>query len=229
MANYSLTTNYPTFSNGNFYINGEKKASTFRDDGGNVSSSYNMNDFEKKTFQYVQESLANSIPSINTLSPATIKDINSQVDAFKSNAIKEINDTYSPMLTNLKQDMATRFGNLDNSIFMDNLNSIENKRADAINYLAQDVVNKKNELVSNELTNRYNYLNFLNDYQNNALNNIYRAIGVTQNNSNNGNSYNNNLYNANYKSDLYNQKLKSDLDDFNQQILQSVLMTTIGL
>lgn len=67
---------------------------------------------------------------------------------------------YEPMLENLKTDVASRFGNFDNSVFMDNLNSIEENRAESINNLAQDVMSKRDELISNELAQRYTYLGF---------------------------------------------------------------------
>ena len=229
MSNYTTSTNFPGFSNGSLYINGAKKASTYRNPDGSVSSSYDMNEFEKKAYDYVQKSLADSIPSINTFSPSTVQDINSQVNAFKNNAVRQINETYTPMLDNLKQDIASRFGNFDNSIFLNNLNSIENKRADAINYLAQDLLSRKNELVANELNNRYNYLNFLNNYQNNAYNNILNSIASSQSNSAIGNNYNQNAYNANNQSYLYNQKINNDQNKFNQQLLTSILLSAAAI
>ena len=49
---------------------------------------------------------------------------------------------------------------------MDNLNSIEANRAESINNLAQDVMAKRDELINNELSQRYTYLSFLQDVQN---------------------------------------------------------------
>ena len=114
-------------------------------------------------------------------------------------------------------------------IFLNNLNSIENKRADAINYLAQDLLSRKNELVANELNNRYNYLNFLNNYQNNAYNNILNSIASSQSNSAIGNNYNQNAYNANNQSYLYNQKINNDQNKFNQQLLTSILLSAAAI
>ena len=103
---------------------------------------------------------------------------------------------YSPMLNNLKTDVAARFGNLDNSVFMDNLNSIESKRAESINNLAQDVMSKRDELINNELSQRYTYLNFLQDLQNQMNTNMLNFMSGSQQNSSLGNSYNAQAYNA---------------------------------
>ena len=104
------------------------------------------------------------------------------------------------MLDDLKIDVASRFGNLDNSVFMDNLNSIEEKRAESINNLAQDVLAKQDELINNELSQRYTYLGFLQDVQNQMNSNILNYIGASQQNSSSGNSYNAQAYTANNSS-----------------------------
>ena len=82
------------------------------------------------------------------------------------------------MIDNLKSDIAARFGNFDNSVFLNNLNKIESKRSDSISSLAQDILAKKDELVNNELSNRYTYLSFLQDIQNQTNSNILNYIKV---------------------------------------------------
>ena len=104
------------------------------------------------------------------------------------------------MLNNLKNDVASRFGNFDNSVFMDNLNAIEANRTDAISNLAQDITAKRSELINNELAQRYTYLNFLQDIQNQTNSNILNFVTGSQNNSNSGNNYNAQAYAANKSS-----------------------------
>jgi len=94
------------------------------------------------------------------------------------------------MLSNLKNDIASRFGNFDNSIFMDNLSDIESNRADAMSALTQDILAKQNELYNDELNRRYNYLNFLGNVQNQSTANIMNYLQLAANNSSSGNSYN---------------------------------------
>ena len=95
------------------------------------------------------------------------KKLQSQLDAYTLNGQKLINNLYTPMIEDLKTDVASRFGNFDNSVFLDNLNEIESNRAESVNNLAQDILAKRDELVGNELAQRYTYLGFLQDLQNN--------------------------------------------------------------
>ena len=123
-------------------------------------------DIEKGIYDTAQQELLASLPKINVFSQATQNDINSQLEAYKNKGMQTINDTYNPLLENLKTDIASRFGNLNNSVFFDNLNSIEKNRANAISDLAQDIEAQRSDLFNNELSKRYNYLNFMNDLQN---------------------------------------------------------------
>ena len=186
---------YPKYSSGTINVNGSTVASTYKK-GNNIFSNYNMSDDEKRAYGYVQKSLADSLPSVNVFDENTKQNLQSQLDAYTLNGQKLINNIYSPMLRDLKNDVASRFGNLDNSVFMDNLNSIEANRAESVNNLAQDVMSKRDELVGNELAQRYTYLNFLQDIQNQMNSNIMNYISGSQSNSSSGNSYNSQSYNA---------------------------------
>lgn len=193
------TSKYPSYSAGTISVNGQNKATTYKN-GNSITSNYNMSDAEKSVYDYVQNSLASSIPTVNIFDEETKKDIQSQLDAYTLQGQKIVNSIYTPMLNSLKTDIASRFGNFDNSVFIDNLNAIESNRADAINNLAQDVIAKRSELVNNELSQRYTYLNFLQDIQNQVNSNILNFINNSQSNSNSGNSYNAQAYAANQAS-----------------------------
>ena len=190
------SSKYPSYSSGTVTLNGNTVASTSKK-GNTVNSTYNMPETEKNIYDYAQNSFLTSLPQINVFSNDTRKDINSQLEAYKNRGVQTINDIYDPIMDDLKNDVASRFGNLNNSIFMDNLNDIEENRAAAISDLAQDIEAQRSSLYNNELTQRYNYLNFLNDIQNQINNNALNYMGLSQSNSPSGNSYNQNAYNAN--------------------------------
>lgn len=201
------SSKYPKYSNGSVSINGTPVAKVSKK-GNSVSSNYYMNDAEKGIYDYSQESLLTALPQINIFDKATQNDINSQVNAYKNRALQEIQNTYNPMLENLKNDIASRFGNFNNSAFLDNLNTIEGNRALAMSDLAQDVETKRSELYDNELANRYNYLSFLNNLRNQINNNIMNYLNAAQSNSSSGNNYNQNAYNANSQNtDLFGTAL----------------------
>lgn len=196
-----VTTAYPSYASGTININGKDKASTTAS-GSSITSNYNMNDSEKAIYDYTQQALLNYLPQINTFSDETNKNIQSQLDAYKNKGIKALDQIYTPMFNNIKNDIASRFGNLDNSIFMNKLNSLETNKLDAINSLVENLLSKQNELYNNELSNRYNYLNFINDLQNSTTANILNYINSSMNASKMGMEYNDNMYNSMFKQAL---------------------------
>lgn len=200
------SSKYPSYSSGAVSVNGNNVASVSKK-GNTISSNYNMSNAEKGIYDYSYDSLLKSLPQIDVFSAGTQRDINSQVDAYKNRGLETLNDLYNPMIDNLKNDIASRFGNLNNSVFMDNLNSIESNRAKAVSDLAQDVETKRSDLYNNELANRYNYLNFLTDLRNQINNNIINYLSAAQSNSSSGNTYNQNAYNANSQ----NANMASDI------------------
>ena len=194
-------TSTPKYSSGVVNINGEERASHYKK-GNTVYSNYNMSDREKKIYDYAQNSFLENLPNVNVFSADTRKGMQNQLNAYTQKGLETINDFYTPMLSNLKNDIASRFGNFDNSVFMDNLSSIESNRADAMSALTQDILAKQNELVTDELNKRYNYLNFLNNVQNQSNANVLNYLQQASNNSASGNSYNQyaaNTQNSQYK------------------------------
>lgn len=199
-------SSYPAYSGGSVTLNGQEKASSYRK-GNTVYTNYNMSDAEKKAFDYAQNSFAESLPKLNTFDANTRQNLNNQLSAYTQNGMKIINDTYTPLIKDLQNDVARRFGNFDNSAFMDELSSLEDKRSDAMSALANDVMAQSNNLVNNELTQRYNYLNFLYNIQNNTYNNALNYMNAASSNSAAGNDYNAKVYAA-------NQGVSSSLDNY---------------
>lgn len=202
-------TKYPAYTGGAVSVNGNQVA-TVSKNGNTVTSNYNMSDPEKAIFEYAQNSLATSLPNLNVFDSNVQQGINSQLDAYRDRGMQSINDMYTPILRNLRNDMASRFGNLNNSMFMDKLNNIEDNRATAISDLAQNLLIQRDNLYNNEMARRYSYLNFMNNMQNQITNNILRYIDAARSNSASGNSYNQNAYNANTanSNNVYNQNMQ---------------------
>lgn len=160
-----------------FTVNGQVKSTASSTKKG-ANASYNMNPYEEMAYNYANQSLYQNLPNVNVFSDNTMKNLNNEVNAYLKQGISNINSTYAPTIRQMQNDIARRFGNTNNSIFMDNLNDIESKRALAISDLAQDATLKRSELVNNELSNRYNYLNFLNNYQNQVYQNMLSTLSL---------------------------------------------------
>lgn len=186
-------------------VNGQNKSSASSTKNG-VKSSYNMDPYEQAAYNFAQKSFYENMPNVNVFFDETVKNLNNQVNAYLNQGINTIQNTYTPMIREMQNDVARRFGNVNNSIFMDNLNDIESKRAGAISDLAQNVEAKRNELVNNELANRYDYLNFLNGYQNQVYNNMLSMLGLNNNMLNTSNSHlnKNTASNNNSSNGLFN-------------------------
>lgn len=190
------STKNPSYSTGSVTVNGQQKASVGMN-GNTVNASYNMNDTEKKIYDYAQNSFLESLPNVNIFSDQTLQNLQNQVNAYTQKGIKTLNNIYDPMLSNLKTDIASRFGNFDNSSFLDSLNNIESNRADAVSALTQDIMSQQNSLINDELSRRYNYLNLLSGIQSNADASAMNYIAAALQNSNAGNSYNSTAYRNN--------------------------------
>lgn len=179
-----------SFTNGTVRVNGQTKASTYKK-GNTVYTDYNMSPYEKQAYDYAQKSFAENLPTLNVFSEDTQKQLQKQMNAYKNKGIETINNIYTPMLDNMKTDIASRFGNFDNSSFLNSLNDIESSRANAISDFAQDMTLKKNDLINDELSRRYQYMSFLNGINNQALSNLSTYSALTSRNSSGGNSSSN--------------------------------------
>lgn len=188
------SADYPKYSSSAINLGGSTAETGVTN--GVLTSSYNMSDSESAIYNYALDTLASILPQLNIFDSSTLSSIKSSVDAYKDSGLQAINEMYNPMINSLENDIVSRFGNLDNSIFTDNLNNIEAKRADAVSSFAQDILAKQSELESDELTKRYALAEFLTGISNNTYKNALNAISTALGGSASANNYNNDLYNA---------------------------------
>ncbi len=157
---------------------------------------YKMSDADSKIYDYALNTIAQILPNINTFEPQTLSNLEDSVNAYRESGINDINDFYNNSLNNIKNDIVSRFGNLDNSMFGQNLNELEKSRANSISNFAQSVLARQNELMNNELNQRYALINLLSGLSNNIYTKALNTLGFALNGSSNLNSFNNNLYNV---------------------------------
>lgn len=186
---------YPSYTGGSVVVNGKTVASSTKDKKNNIiSSSYNMSDNEKKLYNSIQKGMNSSIQNLFNISDQQRKEWGNQINALKNQGIDEINSIYNPMETNLRNDVARRFGNIDNSVFIDNLNSITDKKSKAIADLSNDLLSTQNDLYNQELQNRINTITLLSNLNSIMNNNIINYTNLANANASSGNSYNHNAY-----------------------------------
>lgn len=189
-----VSSSYPSYSSSAVSV-GDSKASTGVSNGV-LTSDYDMSDDESSIYNYALSTLASILPGINTFDSDTKNSIDSEVNAYKNEGISDINDLYNSSLTNLENDASSRFGNLDNSIFSNNLSNLESERSDAVSSFAQDVLSKKSSLESDELTKRYALIELLSGLSDDIYSKALDALSTSLSGSSSENSYNSGLYNA---------------------------------
>lgn len=165
--------------NANYSINGES-VTTRKQTKKGTNIDYKLSETENNILDYTNKNLLNGLENINVFSEDLQKQIQKQIDAFKAQGIREINETYTPMFEKLKTDIASRFGNLDNSIFLDNLNEIEKNKTNAITTLTENILAKQNDLYETEMQNRYNYLNALSNINESIYSKILNYLQLTK-------------------------------------------------
>ncbi|MGN0031410.1 MAG: hypothetical protein ACI37Q_05605 [Candidatus Gastranaerophilaceae bacterium] len=186
---------YPSYSAGSVTVNGKEVASSTKN-GNTISGTYNMNDTEKEIYEGVQQNLASSLSDLFSISDEKQEQFNSELEAYKQSGLKNIEDIYTPMETSLKNDIASRFGNFDNSIFMDNLSKITDNKAQAVADFSDSLLQKQSELYSQEIANRLSYITLLSGLNTAMNNNILNFTSAARANSDSGNNYNASAYNA---------------------------------
>ena len=195
----------PSYSNGSVTLNGQSVATSKKNKDGTISSSYNMNSTEEALYNGIQSNLLSSVKNLFTITDADKKLWQQELDAYKKQGIDEINSIYTPMENNLKNDIAGRFGNLDNSIFLDKLSTITDNKAKAVSDLSESLAAKQDELYSNELSNRMSYITLLSGLNTNMNNQILAYMNMAKSNSDSGNNYNKqNSSGNNFLSDALN-------------------------
>ena len=152
--------------------------------GHKITTNYNQSEDEQNLMDYTNKNLLSGLENINVFSDELQKNIQNQVKAYTQQGIRTINETYNPMFRELKTDIASRFGNIDNSVFLDNLNEIEKNRTNAIETLTENILAKQSELYETEMNNRYNYLNQLSSINQNLYSNMFKFLQLAGYSSN---------------------------------------------
>lgn len=194
---------YPAFSGGAVRVNGKTKASTTKNDD-TVVLNYNMSDAEKNIYDSVLNNMSSSLGGLFTISDPQRQAWNNQLNVMQQQGLENIDNIYSPMQDSLKKDIASRFGNLDNSAFLNNLKKITDNKAKAAADLSYNLVLAQNDLYANELNNRMNLISLLNNLNNSINGNMLNYMNLSNQNSAAGNSYKQTAY-SNSQNNLYNQ------------------------
>lgn len=189
------TSTYPSYSGGAVNINGKNIASTSKS-GNTINSNFNMGETQKKIYDSIQDNMSGVLDNLFTISDPQRVEWQNQLNSMRNVGLQNINDIYTPLQNSLKNDIASRFGNLDNSIFLDKLGAVTNNKSKAIADLTNNLLLAQSDLYNNEIQNRINMLALLDSLNNSINSNILNYLNLANQNANSGNQYNQAAYQA---------------------------------
>ena len=189
------SSKYPAYSGGSVNVNGMNVASTSKN-GNSVNSNFNMSDTQKNIYNSVQNNMTEILDNLFTISDPQRLEWQNQLNAMQNVGLENIKDIYTPLQNSLKNDIAARFGNLDNSVFLDKLGAITNNKSKAVANLTNNLLLAQNDLYNQEIQNRINMLTLLDSLNNSINSNILNYLNLANQNANSGNQYNQAAYQA---------------------------------
>lgn len=181
----------PGFSNSSVIQDGRTTSKTYKDKKtGQIITEY-FSDPNELAFQnQLSDMLHNYLPNVNTFTPEYYAQKSSALKAQQDLGTQQINDVYNPMLTNLKNDVASRFGTLNSSSFLDELNNIEKQRGYAVSDLSNNLLANSNNMDAQQLAKNYDFINLLQGNQANNLSEIFSNLNLSNALSGMSNSFN---------------------------------------
>ena len=176
----STTTNYTGSGTGNTYY--DKKTNSY-------VNKYTADAAEQVRKTLVQNSMNDLILNLGQTAPEVSKQYDDIEKSYVNDATKKFMDTYNPALRSLQEDVASRFGTLNSSQFLDGVTDLEKNRASAL----VDIINQgkqvKSDLYNQEEANKLNQLKSLGGILSNDQQNVLDSLQLQSETNNNVNDY----------------------------------------
>lgn len=172
---------------------------------GNFVNQYIPDPVEVKQKDMAQEKINNITATLGQTPAEMAAQYQGTADSFVNDAQKTFMQQYDPALRSLKNDIASRFGTLNASVFTNDLNSLENNRASAFADISNKAQMLKGDLVNQQEAGKLNQIQalggVLNNTQSNMLNNLQAPLSAAS------------LYN-----NFQNSRYMNQLNDFKQNV-----------
>ncbi|MFH0702147.1 MAG: hypothetical protein V2B14_01230 [bacterium] len=126
-----------------------------------VVNQYFPDPAEEERKRLAQQRINNITSTLGYTAPELAAQFNDAENAFVNDAEKKFSEQYDPALRSLRENIASRFGTLNSSQFLNGLNDLEKNRSSAF----VDIINRgkmiKNDLVSQDEARKLNELQSL--------------------------------------------------------------------
>lgn len=166
----------------------------------------------KATMEDIQQQMTDFLPTLNSVDPDLLKQIEAQASSMTQSASDQLNTAYNDTMKQLSDNAAARFGSTENSYYDKERDAINKTLAEQQGQLAQDIEAKKSDMKQQELANRQAYYN--------NLNVMYDSLNSGSNDyiNNNNNKYNQTMQ-ANQMSNNFDSSIyASQISAYNAQL-----------
>jgi len=203
---------HPSYAYGELRYGDALLGKTYRDpQTGNLVNQYTPDPFEEQRRALVQSKMNDIISNFGTVSPSKASMYDALEKNFITDATQKYMQEYLPTVQSLKEDIASRFGTLNSSNFLDRLDSLENNKSNAF----ADIINKglsyKNELINQDESSRLNQLKALSAILSQDNGNLIDALNVPMSSAKNMSEFLNQQYVEQLKTYRAQQQAKSEL------------------
>jgi hypothetical protein len=129
----------PAFSSSEIRYGNKVVGKTYQDPyTGSIISKYYPDPAEEERRALIQQKINQIAPTLGVTAPELAAQYNQTEQAYVDDATSKFLDQYNPTLRDLREDIASRFGTLATSQFVDNLNNLEKVKASAFS----DIINQ---------------------------------------------------------------------------------------
>ncbi len=179
----------PEFTPSVVRYGGVDVSKTYKDASGNVITEYIQSDEDKALDSWRKSQISELEPEINVFSADLQKSWTDIASAQKNQSLDQFNTLWDPIARSTREDLWSR-GLGDSSIASDTQKNQDQIKAKALESIANDYVAELQELQNNELSNRYAYLNYLNNGIENMTQDAFTSLtsGLLNNNTANSNN-----------------------------------------
>jgi len=171
------------YPNSTIKIGNDTIAKTYTNSKGDIINQIVLSPEQEERMKAYEDIMHEYILNLDSLTPEYYEKKNATLEAMKNKGIQEINDTYLPMIEDLKNDIVSRFGTLNTSTFLDNLNDIEKHRSNAISDLETNLLLESSNMDKAEREEYLKYIALLNEIQNSTLDTYLDFLGLTNSSS----------------------------------------------
>jgi len=191
---------------------GDGSSSTTSLGSNGVTSQYSASPWEQSSRQWDQNQISQNQPGINTFDPATQQEFQDIAGAQRDNAMQQFQNEYQPQYQSMLNNINNRFGGLNNSALNDTMNTLSKNENASLAGIANDYEGNLQNIQNNALQQRYNYLNYLNGGLNNLNQDAYKAMGISNQDSQMGNSFNQGIYGT--QAGMYNTGVSAGAQEY---------------